>query len=416
MSLQPQAPVDGRARGRRGRLPLPASRRAKALVAAGGLLAGVIASAGVGFGAQSAQAAAQICDKYGSTTLSGGKYVVINNNWGDDTTQCITTSDNGFAITTASHNKATNGAPGSYPAIYAGCHYANCSTGSGLPMAVNSSAFSSVTTGVSMSYPGSGTYDAAYDIWFDPTARKDGQNTGAELMVWLNHAGSIQPIGSKVATVSLAGGTWDVWFGNTGWNVVSYVRTAATSSINFNVATFFNDMVTRGYGQRSWYLTSVQAGFEPWIGGTGLAVNSFSYSTSGPTAPPPSSSTPPPPSSSTPPPPSSSTPPPPSSSTPPPSGGGCTATYSTTGTWNSGFQGAITVKAAGAINGWTLSWPLASGQSVSQVWGGRGTSSGGTETVTNETWNGTLGAGATASVGFIASGSASTPTVRCTAS
>jgi hypothetical protein len=28
-------------------------------------------------------------------------------------------------------------------------------------------------------------YDASYDVWFDPTARTDGQNTGAELMVWL---------------------------------------------------------------------------------------------------------------------------------------------------------------------------------------------------------------------------------------
>jgi hypothetical protein len=374
------------------------------------VLATGLVTAGVGIGAQSAQAATQICDKYGSTTLSGGKYVVINNNWGDDTTQCITTSDNGFAVTTASHNKATNGAPGAYPAIYAGCHYANCSTGSNLPMAVNSSAFASVTTSVSMSYPGSGTYDAAYDIWFDPTARKDGQNTGAELMVWLNHAGSIQPVGSKVATVTLAGGTWDVWYGNSGWNVVSYVRTAGTSSISFNVKTFFDDMVTRGYGQRSWYLTSVQAGFEPWIGGTGLAVNSFSYNTNG-TPPPSTTQQPPPPSSTTPPP-----PPPSSTNPPPPSGSGCTATYTTINAWSGGFQGQITVKASGAINGWRASWPLGSGQSISQVWGGRGSAGGGTETVTNETWNGKLAAGATTTAGFIANGSATTPTVSCTAS
>jgi hypothetical protein len=28
----------------------------------------------------------------------------------------------------------------------------------------------------------------------------------------------------------------------------------------------------------SWYITSVQAGFEPWVGGVGLAVDNFSYS------------------------------------------------------------------------------------------------------------------------------------------
>ncbi len=30
-----------------------------------------------------------------------------------------------------------------------------------------------------MTYPSGGVWDAAYDIWFDPTARRDGQNTGA---------------------------------------------------------------------------------------------------------------------------------------------------------------------------------------------------------------------------------------------
>ncbi|MFC6081723.1 GH12 family glycosyl hydrolase domain-containing protein [Sphaerisporangium aureirubrum] len=234
-----------------------------------------------------------VCEKFGGTTINGGRYVVINNNWGDDTRQCINVTTTGFTITEASHNKPQNGAPGSYPAVYAGCHYANCSSGSSLPMRVTDSRFSSIRTSVSMTYPSSaGVYDAAYDLWFDPTARTDGQNTGAEVMIWLNHTGQVQPVGSRVGTVNLAGATWDVWFGNSGWNVISYVRTTSTTSIDFNVSTFWNDVVSRGYGQTSWYMTSVQAGFEPWVGGTGLAVNNFSYSvgtgggdTSPPTAP-----------------------------------------------------------------------------------------------------------------------------------
>ncbi|GAB3966773.1 glycoside hydrolase [Actinoallomurus acanthiterrae] len=225
-----------------------------------------------------AHADTQVCAQYGSARIQGGKYVVQNNNWGDSTQQCINVTNTGFSVTTASHNKPQNGAPGAYPSVYAGCHYGNCSAGSGLPLRADDGRFSTVQTSVSMSYPGSGVYDASYDVWFDPTARTNGQNTGAELMVWLNHTGSVQPVGSKVATVSLAGGTWDVWYGNSGWNVVSYVRTSATSAISFPVHTFYDDMVRRGYAQRSWYLTSVQAGFEPWVGGVGLAVNSFSYS------------------------------------------------------------------------------------------------------------------------------------------
>jgi Glycosyl hydrolase family 12/Cellulose binding domain/Fibronectin type III domain len=236
-----------------------------------------------------ARADTVICDKFGSMSIQGGKYIVQNNEWGSDLPQCITVTGTGFTISTANHNKATNGAPASYPSVYAGCHYAHCSTGSSLPMQATSGQFGSVRSSVSMTYVGTGQWDAAYDIWFDPTPRTDGQNTGAEIMIWLNHLGAPQPVGSRVATVSLAGGTWDVWFGNIGWNVVSYVRTAATSSIDFAVNTFFTDAVNRGYAQRAWYLTSVQAGFEPWVGGQGLGVNTFSYSvgsTGGDTTPP----------------------------------------------------------------------------------------------------------------------------------
>ena len=235
--------------------------------------------------AQGTAHAAVICEKFGSTPVQSGKYVIQNNNWGDDTTQCITTTEQGFTVTTASHNKPTNGAPGSYPSVFAGCHWANCSTGSGLPMQASSSQFNTIQTSVSYTYPapssGTTVYNASYDLWFDPTPRTDGQNTGAEIMIWLNRVGSIQPVGSQVGTVNLAGATWDVWFGNIGWNVISYVRQSTTTSINFAVNTFYSDAVTRGFAQRAWYLTSVQAGFEPWVGGVGLTVNNFTYSLDG---------------------------------------------------------------------------------------------------------------------------------------
>jgi len=243
------------------------------------LTAAVIATlTAVGVAAPAAHADTQICSQYGSTTIQGGRYVVQNNVWGDSTTQCINVTSTGFSVTSAVHNLPQNGAPAAYPSVYAGCHYANCTSGSGLPMRVSDSRFATTSTSVSMSYPNNGSvYDASYDIWFDPTARTDGQNTGAELMVWLNRTGSVQPAGSKVGTASIAGANWDVWYGNYGWNVISYVRQGAVSSINFAVSSFYRDMVSRGYAQNSWYMTSVQAGFEPWVNGTGLAVNNFSY-------------------------------------------------------------------------------------------------------------------------------------------
>jgi hypothetical protein len=39
---------------------------------------------------------------------------------------------------------------------------------------------------------------------------------------------------------------------------------------------FVDDIRTRSKVTTAWYLTSIQAGFEPWVGGTGLAVTTYS--------------------------------------------------------------------------------------------------------------------------------------------
>ncbi len=227
-----------------------------------------------------AAATGQICDQYGTTTQ--GNYVVMNNRWGTSATQCINVTTSGFQIVQQDGTGNLSGAPVSYPAIYLGCHYSNCSPNSPLPMQI--SQIRSATSSTSETYPGSGTYDAAYDIWLNADTNVTGvQDT--EIMIWLNHTGSIQPIGSQTGTASLAGKSWNVWTGNNGQNnVVSYVANpAGVTSFSFSVLDFINDTLRRGsqYGNTSWYLTSIQDGFEPWIGGVGLAVSNFSASVSG---------------------------------------------------------------------------------------------------------------------------------------
>jgi hypothetical protein len=93
-----------------------------------------------------------ICDQYGSTTQ--GSYVVMNNRWGTTATQCINVTTNGFQIIQQDGVGNLAGAPVSYPAIYVGCHYSNCSPGTNLPIQI--SAISSANTSVSLTYP-SGT-------------------------------------------------------------------------------------------------------------------------------------------------------------------------------------------------------------------------------------------------------------------
>lgn len=218
-----------------------------------------------------AQADTRICEQYGSTTIQG-KYTVMNNRWGSTAEQCINVTGSGFQIV-SQKGWTSGGAPLSYPAIYVGCHYDNCSPGTTLPRQV--SQIGSVPSSISYNYVG-GTYNASYDIWLDPTPKRTGVNQ-MEIMIWLNRQGSIQPIGSRVGSTGVGGRTWEVWQGNNGGNdVVSYVAPSPIGSWSFNVMDFVRDVDSRTRVDSSWYLTSVQAGFEPWQGGEGLAVNSFS--------------------------------------------------------------------------------------------------------------------------------------------
>ncbi|WP_271190311.1 right-handed parallel beta-helix repeat-containing protein [Dactylosporangium matsuzakiense] len=107
-------------------------------------------------------------------------------------------------------------------------------------------------------------------------------------------------------------------------------------------------------------------------------------------------------------------------STPPASSGarGCTATYQLTGSWSGGFQGAVAVanSGPGLVSDWTVRLTLPAGQTVTQAWNAGFTQSGTLLTVTNSTWNGTLGLGGTATFGFLADGDGSRPPAAITCS
>ncbi|HKT04529.1 MAG TPA: cellulose binding domain-containing protein [Rugosimonospora sp.] len=100
----------------------------------------------------------------------------------------------------------------------------------------------------------------------------------------------------------------------------------------------------------------------------------------------------------------------------PPTGSGCTASYRIVSSWTGGFQAEVTVANAGSstLDGWTARWTLPGGQSVGQLWNGTLSTSGSGVTVTNASWNGALGAGASTTFGLIGSGpSTPTPAVSC---
>ncbi len=82
----------------------------------------------------------------------------------------------------------------------------------------------------------------------------------------------------------------------------------------------------------------------------------------------------------------------------------CTVTYSVSGQWTGGFQGSVTVtNNSSALNGWSLGFGFPAGQTISQGWGAKWSQTGSAVTAVNETWNATLGTGASVTTGFIAS-------------
>jgi hypothetical protein len=361
-------------------------RRAIRALAATGLLAAASITAFVVAGPASADT--QICDQYGSTTI-GGRYVVMNNRWGTSAQQCINVTSTGFSIASQQGTGSTSGAPVSYPAVYYGCHYTNCSPGTSLPMQLG--AITSATSSIDYNFVSGATYDASYDIWLDPTAKKDGVNQ-QEVMIWFNRQGSIQPIGSVVGQATIGGRSWQVWQGSNGSNqVISYLAPSAISSWSFSVLDFLNDVKTRSSVTSSWYLTSIQAGFEPWIGGAGLAVNNFSaaINSGGPATTAPTTTPTTVPTTG------------PTSAPPTQGSAACRVTYGTN-VWSSGFTATVTVANTGssAINGWALGFTLPGGQAITGSWNAAVTGTSGAITARNLSYNGAVPAGGSTSFGF----------------
>jgi hypothetical protein len=321
-------------------------------------------------------ATTQLCQMQ-YTSVAGGVYNVQNNEWGSGASECIGTDGNAdFTVQNSAINNATNGAPGGYPSIYQGCHWGNCTSGglSATPIQVSSITAGKVTTSWSTTQPGgSNDYDVAYDIWFNQTPTTSGQPNGTELMIWLNHNGPVQPFGSQVATnVSLGGRSYNVWEGSQGgFDTVSYTMTTGTTSVSgLDLAPLVHDAVSRGYTQSSWYLIDMEAGFELWQGGAGLATNSFSVDING-AAPKPAT---------------------------------CSGTGSVASSWSGGFQANIVVAdtGGGSLNGWTLNFTLPSGETIASSWGGTFTQSGQSVTVTNAPYDGVIKQGSSVSIGFTA--------------
>ena len=227
-----------------------------------------------------------ITSQYGTgvVTCAGKEYIVQNNEWGSTAGQTITYGPGANFKVTVQKGTGANNNPEGFPSVFTGANSGN-NTGSSsmLPRAVSSISKGSVMTSMTWADNGAtGSYNAAYDVWFstgsggDPAASSP---SGGFLMVWYHLPSSNQPIGTMIASATIGGKTWNVWYGNNSGNgkpCVSYVAQTSINSFTFSLGDFIQDAVGRNYVSTSWYLTNVFAGFEIWSGGVGLAVTDFS--------------------------------------------------------------------------------------------------------------------------------------------
>lgn len=347
----------------------------------------------------------QLCGRYQTTTVKGSRYVVQNNVWGATTKQCLDVgADGSFRVTGTTHRNV--GTAAAFPSTYTGCHWGNCTRATALPVRVDTirSARSSWRT----STGAAGIWNATYDIWFHTSMDVNRSPDGAEVMIWLDYATGANPGGTVVArNVRIADAEWDVWYLDSSWNYVAYVRSTRTSSTrNLDLRAFMADAATRGYLKPSWYLSGIEAGFEIWQGGMGLKSKSFSATVShdpqpsstpssagdGNTAPPPPAGTPAgPPAKAT-----------PSASSPPAAAGQrlCTVRWTYT-TWETGLVADVVVVNHGPPrSGWKLEWTFPDDEQIDSSWGVEIDQDGRRVTAGNAPYNAVLGTGASETFGF----------------
>ena len=216
-------------------------------------------------------------------TCSGQDYIVQNNAWGSTAGQTISYGPGTkFEVTVQKANLAGTGSPASYPSLFIGANDSRSTSNSGLPKAISS--LGSVQT--SWSWTGGAaadTFNAAYDVWFSTSASGDPSSaspSGGYLMVWYHKPTGATPIGTSKETATIAGKSWNVYFGNNSGNnkpCVSFVAQQSLDSFSYNLKDFIDYAVKNNYGlQSSWSLTNVFAGFEIWSGGVGLKTTDFS--------------------------------------------------------------------------------------------------------------------------------------------
>lgn len=226
------------------------------------------------------QTACKLLQRFVVHGANGRTYFVRNDNF-KDTDECVRNYGRHANFTVVSSAADTSGPETqAYPMIGYGCAYGRCTAGSVLPRRVSRLYYPELTW-FTRQHAG-GRWNAGFDIWFNRNRSYSGQADGTELMLWLGTRDFPVPAGSPV--YRLGGADWYEIHWRTAshvnpkirWTLVIFRRVHPTRHVwRLRLKPFVNHLLYQRLLHRSWYLESIDGGFEIWRGGAGLATTSF---------------------------------------------------------------------------------------------------------------------------------------------
>lgn len=228
---------------------------------------------------EKAVAVEESCESGGA--IVAGSYWLSNNQWGRDAgsgTQCVRLLGDAPAWSTDWRWSGEQNAVKSYASAVLGWHWGwkVPRERTGLPVRLSSGTPVTSTWDFTVTPADPGTMNVAYDLWLHDVGDPDWEDQPTdEVMVWLYRSGGAGPLGTREATVTLGGADWDLYRGDIGWNVFSFVRTANTTSAALELTDFTAELTKRGWMPDSRYLSSVQAGTEVFTGAGELDTDGY---------------------------------------------------------------------------------------------------------------------------------------------
>lgn len=215
----------------------------------------------------------------GYATVARGSYQFQTDEYNSRAPLTLTPNGTGFTVASTGISIGLGGAPGAYPSEYKGCQWGKCSPGnSGLPIQLTSSSISQVRVTDDTRTVSGGIWDDAFDIFFTPCSgcQQNGSGGSKEMMIWL--ASSVVKPGHMIGTANIGGMNLSVYESS---HTIWYLNNGGNASVNdMALSSFISDALTRGFiPSSSWYLMDIEAGFELWSGGQGLAITSLSICT-----------------------------------------------------------------------------------------------------------------------------------------